>query len=42
MLSADHAPASAGAFIVAGTMFLVSEQRQKWVWVLTDFQVEWC
>ena len=28
-----------GAFVVAVTLLFVAEKRQKWSWVLTDFEV---
>ncbi len=29
----------AGAFVIAVTLLFVAEKRQKWSWVLTDFEV---
>ncbi|DBA80597.1 TPA: hypothetical protein ACH3X1_007857 [Trebouxia sp. C0004] len=28
----------AGAFVIAVTLLLVAEKRQKWSWFLTDFE----
>ena len=28
-----------GAFVIAVTLLFVAEKRQKWSWVLTDFEV---
>jgi len=37
--SAVHPGCCAGAFVIAVTLLSVPEKRQKWSWVLTDFQV---
>jgi len=37
--SAVHPGCCAGAFVIAVTLLSVAEKRQKWSWVLTDFEV---